>query len=122
MIDGLPTEIILMIFEHLDAQSRENFILVCKRLLFIVRCDPKIGNCVTIPRVVFNYNVDFMNALFLNWPALKKMTLIMEGCRFPELSEFLQKLKFESCKSLENVEIKTSDLKGHLYPKGKYQF
>ena len=129
MMDNLPAEIIPMIFEHLDVDSRKNFILVCKRFLHIVRCDPKItGKCVKIQPLKFRYNADFMNTLLLNWPSLKHLKLEMKSSLFTKVSKFLKNVNFENCESLESVEVETDDMTRHFFPRryqhlmGKYQF
>ena len=117
MIYNLPTEIIPMIVEHLDVKSRKNFILVCKRFLNIVRSDPKItGKGLKIRPKKFRYNVDFMNALFLNWPSLKYLELKMKKSSPENVAKFLDYLEFENCESLESVEVDTPDMTEHFYP------
>ena len=108
MMDNLPTEIIPMIFEHLDVGSKRNFILVCKRFLNVIRCDPKsTGKSMKI-REDCEYDVDFLNAMLLNWPSLKYLTLGMEYYLHNHKDlKFLENVKFEHRESLESVEVET---------------
>ena len=125
-MDSLPTEIILMIYGHLDAISQKNFIMVCKRFLNIILSDPKItpkGLEVTpqylkIQPKEFRYDADFINGLLLNWP-FEYLKLDMSTCRRTKVSKFLENVKFENCETLESVDVETDDLTRHFFP-GRY--
>ena len=118
MIDKLPTEIIPMIFEHLDVRSKENFVLVCKRFLHVIRCDPKLTIKSMRIGYYYKYDVDFVNAMLLNWPSLKDLTLGM-NTGLPYIPyQFLKNVKFEHCDSLESVEVQTWDMTREFYSKG----
>ena len=54
------------------------------------------------------YDVDFVNAMLLNWPSLKYLTLYT--CSNAQVSNFLENVKFEHCESLESVEVKNADM------------
>ena len=55
-------------------------------------------------------NVDFVNAMLLNWPSLKYLTLEMGTWNPDEVLNYLENVKFEHCESLESVEVKNADM------------
>ena len=74
-------------------RSEENFVLACKSILHVIRCDPKL----TIKSKKIGHHqkcdADFVNAMLLNWPSLKDLT---PGIN-PKVLKFLKNVKFEHC-------------------------
>ena len=117
-MDNLPAEIIAVIFEHLDVQSRKNFILVCKRFLYIVRWNPKLtGKGLKVQPMEFRYDVDFMNTMLQKRPSLNHLKMEMNTCLHTKVAKFLKNLKFENCETLECVDVETDDMTRYFYPR-----
>ena len=69
-------------------------------------------------------NVDFVNAMLLNWPSLKYLTIRMDHYRhFDKDLKFLENVKFEHCERLECVEVETlPDMTRQFFSKDEYYY